>query len=780
MIRTYFLLRNLAAGLAVLLLGAFNSMATDAGSSISTNSITPVVCAFEQLTVAPVEERGDGTRVVHFRCEPGLVQMSIFFDAAGFDWESLYQVFNDFHNAGARTGPWDFESKTATPLVPSYWITVDGQKLGLWYAQRVSLEDVANKRFRGRFAFDVRRVGEHVLELTPFKPVKVTWMSARLERDPEDQLQSNLHPLNPPAALPSAAFADPLFWKAQQQKLATTHHLYQQPIQTILESIRKGGGGMDSLPWLVAAYHLDGNAKALTNALALVDHAISLPAWGRPREDVYGHNGDIGGGIAIRNMAFAYHMLGPELGEERRIRLLKKLAVQGDEFLTQALLMRDYWGGSLLQDHGWRALADFGTAALQLWGVIPEADRWVAYAVPRLQRAMAAAPPEGAIPGSSYYSAWLYGQNVMWYRDALLARTGVDLLEQPAFGRIPAFMASVYDEQKQALFVVENGDKIRVFGSEHLLAAVAAKFHDGAAARLHQIMVESALDPVAHGGHQAEENTSLLWGWLAYDPTVTPAAAAANPVRQIVWYPDAGFVQYRNDEQDVALALRCGPWLGYHAQRQATGPCDQMECRPGMGHFALFLKGEPILVSPDLGYKLNTRTSSALLVDDQGQIGDAGYPMSIPSQPHSGAQVESVQWDPATGRGTVRLDLKRAYPVELGVTHYTREFLVFAAHRVICRDTVVLNRPRRLTWLFQFNKDLGAEIESDLTARIGAQPALRIRPEPAGLTVTAKIASTPVVYSYASKFSKFDHVEFATVQPVQTATVDFVMEWSAR
>ena len=79
MIRTYFLLRNLAAGLAVLLLGAFNSMATDAGSSISTNSITPVVCAFEQLTVAPVEERGDGTRVVHFRCEPGLVQMSIFF-----------------------------------------------------------------------------------------------------------------------------------------------------------------------------------------------------------------------------------------------------------------------------------------------------------------------------------------------------------------------------------------------------------------------------------------------------------------------------------------------------------------------------------------------------------------------------------------------------------------------------------------------------------------------------------------------------------------------------
>ena len=422
-------------------------------------------------------------------------------------------------------------------------------------------------------------------------------------------------------------------------------------------------------------------------------------------------------------------------------------------------------------------MADFGTAALHLWGVIPEADRWVAYIVPRLERAIAAAPPEGSIPGSSYYSVWLYGQNVMWYRDALLARTGVDLLEQPALRRIPEFMAAVYDEDQHAMSVVENGDQIRVFGSEHLLAAVAARYHDATAARLHRIMVESALDVGARGGQQAAENTSLLWGFLAYDPAVAEAPAPVQPVRKITWYQDAGFVQYRNDEQGVALALRCGPWLGYHTQRQAVGPCDRMECRPGMGHFALFIQGEPMLVSPDLGYKLNTRTSSTLLVDDQGQIGDAGYPMSIPSQPHTGAQVESVQWDPANGRGTVRLDLKRAYPVELGVTHYTREFLVFAAHRIICRDTVILNRPRRLTWLFQFNRERSAVMESELTARIGTNPIVRIRPVPAGLTVTAKIAPTPVVYSYASKFNKFEHVQYETDEPVAAATIDFVMEW---
>ena len=584
---------SLTAGLAVTGMGVFDSMATDARPVVATNAAATVVCAFDELTSVPIIDQTDGTRSFCFTGAPGLFQLSIFFDAAGFDWESLYVNLNAYHNENQRTGPWDFEMKTATPIVPSYWVTLDGQKLGLWYAQRVSLEDIANKRFRGRLAFDVRQAGEHRLELTPFKPVKVTWLAARLERDPEDHLQAGLQPRNPPSSLPAAAFANPDFWEAQQRKLATTHSLYQPVFQAVLESVRNGAAPADGLPWLVAAYHLEGNAKARTHALSMVDHYLGLPAWGRPREDVYGHNGDIGGGATLRNMAFAYHMLGPELGADRQARLLKKLALQGDAFLTQALLMRDYWGGSLLQDHGWRAIADFGTAALQLWGVLPEADRWVAYVIPRLDRAIEAAPPEGTIPGSSYYSPWLYGQNIMWYRDALLARTGVDLLERPALRQIPAFMAAVYDEDKRAMYVVENGDKIRVYGSEHLLAAVAARFQDATAARLHCRMLESALDPVAHGGHQAEENTSLLWGFLAYDPAVALSAAPVKPVRQISWYKDAGFVQYRNDEQAVALALRCGPWLGYHTQFEATGPCDQMECRPGMGHFALFIQGEP-------------------------------------------------------------------------------------------------------------------------------------------------------------------------------------------
>jgi len=743
---------SLIAGSLALSVAPMNAAPTNAPS---------VVCALDQLTAAPLAENADGSKSFRFQCTPGLYQMSIFFDAAKFDWASLYRNLTEYQNDNARTGPWDFDLKTATPIVPSYWITLDGKKLGLWYAQRVSLEDIANKRFRGRFAFLVDKPGEHVLEFKPYKATATPWLSARLERDPEDRLDPNLKPLHPPSALLSAKFADPEFWKTQQQKLATAP-LYQKPLETILKS---GGGGWEGFPILVAKYHWDAaNSNALQTLLAFIDGTIARPSWGRPQEDAYGYNGDIGGASVFRAMAFASQMVGPDLGDERRARLHKKLAEQGDIFLTQTLLMRDYWGGSLLQDHGWRAVFDFGTAAMQLWGVIPEADRWVAYVVPRLKRALQAAPPEGNIPGSSYYSAWLYGQNVMWYRDALLARTGEDILEYPALRNIPTFMASVYDEDKRALFVVENGDKIRVFGSQHLLSAVAAKFRDPIAARLHRRMVESAFDAEAHGSHQNEENVSLFWGFLAYDPTVPEAPAPTKPVKQVVWYKDAGFVQYRNDEQEVALALRCGPWLGYHTQLHATGPCDMMECRPGMGHFSFFLKGEPVLMSPDLGYRLDSNNSSIMLVDGRGQIGDAGYPMSIPSQPHTGALIESVRWDPATSTGVIRLDLKRAYPPELGVTHYTREFLVFPARRVICRDSVVLNKPRRLSWLFQYRKDTG----------LGA---LRIQPKPVSFEVTTTNAPTEVVYSYSSKFNKFEHVRYDSVEPVETATIDFVMEW---
>lgn len=725
-------------------------------------------------TVLPVQELPEGGKIIRFESEPGLLQFSLFLDAAQFDWESLYQVLNVHHNENERTGPWDFELMTARPVVPSYWIKLDGKKLGLWYVQRVSLEDVAAKRFRGRFSMDIRAAGLHELSFEPFRPMKVAWLSARLEADPEDTLRPGLRPTHSPSALPAAQFSDPAFWSGQRRKLETTHQPYQKAMRAVFDWAKQASGGQDAIPVLVAAYHLDGQKEALAQALKLVDSAIELPAWGRPAEDVYGHNGDIGAGAMLRNMALAYHMLGNELGPERKERLYRKLVYQGEAFWVQILLMRDYWGGSLIQDHGRKAVHDFGTAAMCLWGIAPEADRWVSYIVPRIERGLDAAALDGVIPGSSYNGLHMYTDGVMWYRDSLLARTGVDLLGHPSLKAVPSFITTVLDEKDLTLLMVECGDKAPLFGGELFLESMAATWRDGEAARVARVMRDRPAEVLKTGACTAA--LGLLWGFLAHDPASDLLPVPVRPRRDLRLFEDSGFVQYRNDDTGVALSVKCGPWLGYNTQRRATGPCDMMECLPGAGHFALYLGGRPVLVSPDIGYKLRSAVRSCMLVDGQGQIGDVGYPMSIPSQPHRGDRVEEVRWNPATGEGLIRLDLKRAYPPEAGVAHYTREFRVSTNRSVTCRDYVVLDKPRKLSWLFQIRADAGGTMEG-LEGRVGDGPLMRLTPTAAGAELSGCLEPTKVVYSYSSSFAKYNHFRYDTLAPTAAVTADFVFQW---
>jgi hypothetical protein len=579
-------------------------------------SAETVVFAGSEIGPLPVAQKAEGGRVIRFKAGPGLYQFSLFLDAAAFDWESLYQVLNVHQNVDERTGPWDFELATARPLVPSYWVFLNGRRLGLWYVQRVSLEDLAAKRFRGRFAFEVRADGDHELTLEPFRPMRVEWLAARLEPDPEDGLETGLAATQPPSALPVAAWSRPDFWERQRRKLETTHRAYQEPLKAVFDWVRQGTAfNYEAIPFLAAAWRLDGQAAALEKALAIVDQVVALPAWGRPAEDVYGHNGDIGGASMLRNMAWAYHMLGEELGADRRAKLLEKLVYQGEAFWVQILLMRDYWGGSLLQDHGRKAVHDFGTAALCLWGLAPEADRWVQYIVPRIRRGLDAAPLDGVIPGSSYYSLAMYTDAILYYRDHLLARAGIDVAAHPSLGGIAAFVLDVADEEGAVMRETEQ-DRVPLSGGGLFAETMASRFRDPAAAGLARLLLRHA--PGALKQYPLVAAASCLWGFLAHDPFTQ---ALKTPVRKkaaLTWYRDSGFVHYRNADTGVALSVKCAPWLGHHAASLATGPCDRMEMLPGNGHFSLFLGDRPLMVSPDTGYSLHSWVRSIMLVDGQG------------------------------------------------------------------------------------------------------------------------------------------------------------------
>jgi len=705
-----------------------------------------------------------------FASGPGLYQLSVIADAGDFDWDALYLVLNEFGNVSQRTGPWDFNLQDQNrPLVPAYWVALDGRRLGLWFFQRVSLEDMAARRFRGRMAF-LAEDGTHTLTLEPYRPMRLRWTAVLLEADPEDTLEPfTVSSHNGPAARQ----ADPAYWDDLRAKLATTHAAYAGPLRDAFAWVNAHKTPAPiHLPFLIARHRLEGDAAALAAALEVVDAAIARPHWGNPREDGYGHDGDMGAAFVLRALAHAYHALGAELGADRRQRLRDKLRLQGDRFMANALLNRDYWGGSVLQDHGWRALFAYADGVLHLLGVLPEAERWAAYAVPRVRRSLDAMPRDGVIPLSNYCQLYLYLDDVTGYRDALLALTGEDIFEQPQFPAIIDYLLRVV-RPRDHLMLLESADPL--IGGNAFLNAIAAQYGDGRAAALQQAVLTTGERPFYHTTQAYGFHLGALQGLQSYRPAVPPAPLPTP--EPLSFFADGGLATYRDPVDDVTLTIRCAPFAGYHAYRRAQGPCDRMGQAPGAGHFTVSLGAAPRLVTPDGGYKLQSALRTCLLVDGRGQYGDIGYPMSIPARRHRGEEILFARWDLAEHAGWIRLNLAPAYPEDDGLLSYTRDLLLYPGAHILCRDTVAAAAPHRWSWLFQGKREIGVALDGR-RAIFGGAPTLAISPRgvPA---LTARIEETPVVWSYASSsgFTAFDHVRYESEEATAFAQVEFMLTW---
>lgn len=732
----------------------------------------PCTCAISDAHLLPVVITVAGAYQYTFTASPGLYQFSVIADARDFNWDELYIVLNEFDNVNQRTGPWDFNLQDGNrALVPTYRVTIDAQPIGLWFFQRVSIEDIAAKRFRGRMAFHLVEGGTHTLTLQPYRPMTLTWTLATLEPDPEDTLEPLTADLTDWSTRVPAASID---WAALRAALQTTHACYAEPLRRAFAWVDSRTAIPNDLPLLIARYRLEGNPDALATALQVIDTAIALPHWGNPREEGYSHDGDMGAAFTMRELAYAWHALNEELGIEHRTRLLEKLRLQGERFVALALLNRDYWGGSVMQDHGWKSLFGFADAALHLLGVLPEATRWATYLIPRVRRSVDAMPRDGIIPLSNYCQLYLYLDDVVRYRDTLRALTGEDIFDQPHFRAILDYLLRITRPQDH-LMLLE--DTFPLIGGNGFLNRMATKFDDARAATLQQAILTTHAGTFYHPTQANGYFAGALAGLLTFEPTV-PALPEWPTFEPLAYFPDGGLATYRDPLDDVTLTVRCAPFAGYHAYRHARGPCDRMSMSPGAGHFTLALGAAMRLVTPDGGYKLQSALRTCLLVDGAGQYGDIGYPMSIPAKRDRGEEIVFARWDAETQTGWIRLDLAPAYPDELGLASYTRDLLLYPGEKIICRDTVAASHPHRWSWLFHGTRANGITLDG-LTCVIGEAPALRITPRPLDIALTAGIAQTPVVWSYASSagFKPFDHARYDSVNSSNVAQVDFLLTW---
>ncbi|MBU4366300.1 MAG: DUF4962 domain-containing protein [Kiritimatiellae bacterium] len=768
--------------------------------SLSTFTTFRCAATFDCASLLRGQAQADGSLRLPFQADPGLYQFSVVADASRFDWDSMYVNLNLFGNKGQRTGPWDFDiTRKNVPVVPSYWVELDGHRLGLWFFQRVSVEDIKAKLLRGNMAFHLDRSGEHTLKFIPHHPVEVRWLSATLESDPDDVLEPRSFDLKDwERRCPAGRLADTSLWADLRSRLATTHAVYKEPLQKTFAWMERklcgdGDRGAPPSTWgfnlsckklhpsdilpLLAAFHLEDRKETLPVILQIIDDTIQQPHWGNPREDGYGCDGDMGAATMFRALAWAFRSLRNHLGAERRARLREKLCLQGTRFFQLILLHRDYWGGSVMQDHGKISLAAFGTAALHLLGVLPEADLWTAYVIPRIRRNLRTLPRDGVIPPSSYGRLYLYLDEPAHYRDTLLALAGEDIFDQAPFRKVIDFViAALRERDHQMLTPIWGGTTFT--GGNAALNQLATKYRDGRAAYLQQALLRTPETKFHHATQEHAYYHGALWGFLTHNPEVAPVEKLPEPP-PLQLYEDSGVAQYRDTRDDVTLSLSCGPWCGYNAYRRSKGPCDRLELLTGAGHFIISVGPKTLLLTPDGGYRLQSALRNCLLVDGAGRYGDIGYPMSIPSFHDRGEEIQFVRWDAAARTGWIRLDLAPAYPSAMGMAFYTRDFLLREGREIVCRDRVAFDRQHRLAWLFHGLRDEGVAQEGSTTFRLGKSPWLRIEAKPADIKLKAGIQATEVVWAYASfhDFRPFDHVQFDSTEPVETATVDFVFTW---
>lgn len=743
-----------------------------AASVVAVNAISAVSTGLDY------GENDKGEVEMEFDADPGLYQLSVIADASGFDWESLYVPLFSYGNSGQRTGPWDFHpTEGARALVPSYWADLDGRGLGLWYFQRMSVDDVRHKRFRGRLAFYVPTAGKHRLKLTRYRPTSIVWISALLEADPEDRIgEAPEAPGDWPDRCPAAAWRNPGFREELSAKLRHSHRMYAEPLQEAFAWVARSRSPQ-SLPLLIAKCALESDPADFEVVLDIVDEALASEHWGNPRPDGYGHDGDMGAMYTMWGLTYAYHALPERLGDERRTRMLDKLTIQGKRFFDKILLYRDYWGGSLLQDHGWRSMFGFGCTALHLLGLVPEASLWASYVLPRLDKSVAAMPTDGVIPASAHYSLHLYTDMVHQYRDALASLTGRDLYADDRFRRIVDYVAATLHEPD----MVQIGwgrDRIHLVGGGGFLSAIASLHRDRLAAYIAKRLLGRKPDSFYAGPEEQAYYSSVLWGLLAHDETVEPVDRIERTASVSYW-EDSGLVQYRDPGEHIVLSIKSGPSMGYNAYRRADGPCDRLGLGPDAGHFMVAVKGRPLLVSPDTGYRLSTEIRSCLLIGGKGQKDDIGYTMSVPSYRYAGEDIRSVEWDEGAGKGRIRLDLAAAYPEEAGVAAYTREFWVETGKTVRIRDHIVMDSPQKLEWLFQTKRENGLDING-LRCTLGSGTgAATLAAHATGLKLTVSVEEAPVVWSYVSHshFKPFDTIRYGTVEAVRAAVVDFVLDW---
>ena len=730
--------------------------------------------------------------------EPGLYTIGLQADLKEFDWERLYYPMTKYNNSGQRTGPWDFDLyNNNQPLLPTWKIRRDGRYVGLWYMQRPTAEDLEEKTLRAEFGIYVDTPGEVEFVGEPFNEFTMRPIAMYLEENAFDQFEPQPWAEGGLEANWAHHVSEGIGWDALRKKVLGTEweSFLRQATRAYTEhyGVVKNSAGIktrvpaDAIGVLVFSYRILGEDAMLEKVLSFVRHYLEQPAWGNPDPYGYGHNGDMGCALIIKHLTLAYNWLAEELGDLREP-LLSRLEKQLEIFFEQQLLMAQYWGGATLQDHGFRSSPSVGFAAINLLGHSKVAEKTLAFYIPRFYRTLEKLPRDGFIPFSQYHKIQLYVNDMTDFRIAYKYASGRDIFaESTAYQNVPQYILSCLDEASMNTHVcTTRGDRKDFLVGLPFFFSLAKDYSCDRSRYLANVLMKhyrSKDFDLYDRESSPTEDTRYVWKALETLPMAIlkhdeGVFSDARPeVHALTHYPDGGAIQYRDEPNRFNVAVTCFcNTASFHAVGTDLSGTDMGINNPSVGNFSVAVGREPLLQCAESGYRTGTQLGNVPMIDGKGQYGDCNYTMGVPMRTWRGQRIQKVLQRPDGVRGFARLNLQPAYPDEMEVLTYTRDFF-FEPACLRVRDTVITRVPHAFRyWFHTWERHEIASLK-DGTYRI-AEGDAAIRFSIKGDGWTFGEGDTEVVWAYANENEDqgFRHIEVATSEPTRAYVVDFIVE----
>jgi hypothetical protein len=456
------------------------------------------------------------------------------------------------------------------------------------------------------------------------------------------------------------------------------------------------------------------NQELIDCCIEIVKYFLKLPAWGNPNKFGYSHNGDMGAALIIKHLSVLYNWLYDELAEIRE-ELLIRIEKQLEIFFEQQLLMSQYWGGAVLQDHGCRSSLNIGFAALNLLGHSKVAEKVLSFYVPRIMRGVSKQPHDGFIPFSQYHKADLQLTTITDFRTAYKFASGIDIFEQTsAFRNAPLYILSALDEKSLYTMICCTRSDKKEFKVGLPFFFTMAKEHDCEISKyLADVLIKhyrsKAFDlrePPTSKGHD------IRHVWRIYENL--PLAVIAfedglyRDTRPVIhnfnYFEDGGALHYRNSDNRFNVAAVCNPnTASFHAVGTDLSGTDMGISNPSMGAFTVGVNDVTLIQTAESGYRTGSQLGNVLLVDGVGQFADNGYPMGVPVSTWRGQRIQKCFKDKNNVTGSARVNLAPVYPDSLSLLTYTRDFY-FHSDKVIVRDTVITKEKHKFNYWFNTYK----------------------------------------------------------------------------